>query len=60
MRMNFIAGGILLMMLNGISPDIQAQDRLYKNTFPLLTMWMFSPSGTLKLRVEDVQLTTLL
>ena len=23
------------MMLNGISPDIQAQDRLYKNTFPL-------------------------
>lgn len=35
MRMNFIAGGILLMMLNGISPDIQAQDRLYKNTFPL-------------------------
>lgn len=40
MRMNFIAGGILLMMLNGISPDIQAQDRLYKNTFPL-GMWSY-------------------
>ena len=35
MRMNFIAGGILLMMLNGISSDIKAQDRLYKNTFHL-------------------------
>ncbi|WP_374043567.1 beta-L-arabinofuranosidase domain-containing protein [uncultured Bacteroides sp.] len=35
MKLNLIAGCVGLMMLNGIVQDIQAQDRLYKNTFPL-------------------------
>ena len=35
MKRNLIAGCLCLMMWNGISSNIQAQDRLYRNTFPL-------------------------